>query len=68
MIELPEYWTKLVDPNSITVNLTAIGIPQNIYVERIFGNVVYIGGEFIDCFYTVFAERVDVAKLEVEIE
>ena len=67
-IELPEYWTKLVDPDSITVNLTAIGKPQELYVEDIIDNVVYIGGENVNCFYTVFAERVDVAKLEVEIQ
>ena len=66
-IELPEYWTKLVDPDSITVNLTAIGKSQGIYVEDIIDNVVYVGGENVNCFYTVFAERVDIAKLEVEI-
>ena len=66
-IELPEYWTKLVDPDSITVNLTAIGKSQDIYVEDIKDNVVYVGGENINCFYTVFAERVDTAKLEVEV-
>ena len=66
-IELPEYWTKLVDPDSITVNLTAIGKSQDIYVEDIIDNVVYVGGENVNCFYTVYAERVDVAKLEVEI-
>ena len=65
-IELPEYWTKLVDPESITVNLTAIGKSQDLYVESIIDNVVYIGGENANCFYTIFAERVDVAKLEVE--
>ena len=67
-IELPEYWTKLVDPDSITVNLTAIGKPQELYVEDIIDNVVYIGGENANCFYTVYAERVDVDKLEVEIQ
>jgi hypothetical protein len=66
-IELPEYWTKLVDPDSITVNLTAIGKSQDIYIEDIIDNVVYVGGENVNCFYTVYAERVDIAKLEVEI-
>ena len=66
-IELPEYWTKLVDPDSITVNLTAIGKSQDMYVEDIIDNVVYVGGENVNCFYTVYAERVDIAKLEVEI-
>jgi hypothetical protein len=67
-IELPEYWTKLVDPTSITVNLTAIGQSQDLYVEDIVNNVVYVGGKNVNCFYTVFAERIDVEKLEVEIK
>ena len=68
-IELPEYWTKLVDPNSITVNLTPIGSFQQIYVHDIVDNVVYVSGErAIDCFFTVWAERVDIDKLVVETE
>lgn len=71
-IELPDYWTKLVDPDSITVNLTPIGSHQKLYIDRIQDNCVYIGtdnlfGKAIDCFYTVFAERCDVEKLKVEI-
>jgi hypothetical protein len=69
VIELPEYWTKLVDPNSITVNLTPIGKFQQVYVENITDNVVYVGSEnAIDCFFTVWAERVDIDKLVVETE
>jgi len=70
IIELPEYWTKLVDPDSITVNLTAIGKPQNLYVEDIINNTVIVGNKSaeINCFYTVYAERIDVDKLEVEID
>jgi hypothetical protein len=66
VIELPEYWTKLVDPDSITVSLTAIGKAQNIFVKLVEDNTVHIGGDNINCFYTVFAERVDIAKLQVE--
>ena len=73
VIELPEYWTKLVDPNSITVNLTPIGKHQKLYVEDIRDNKVFVANEGMfasepNCFYTVFAERVDIAKLEVEVE
>jgi hypothetical protein len=67
-IELPEYWTKLVDPDSITVNLTAIGKSQDLYVEDIIDNVVHIGGDNINCFYIVYGERVDVEKLKVEYD
>ena len=67
-IELPDYWTGLVDADSITVNLTPIG-NRHIWVEEINNNKVYINSEdTIDCFYTVFAERKDVEKLIVEIE
>jgi hypothetical protein len=68
VIELPDYWTGLVDENSITVNLTAIGKAQDLYVEDIKDNKVYVGGSSINCFYTVFAERKDVDKLVVEFE
>lgn len=71
-IELPEYWTKLVDPDSITVQLTPIGKHQKLYVEDIIDNKVIVGNENlfgdIKCFYVVFAERCDVDKLEVEID
>ncbi len=66
-VELPEHWTGLVDEETITVNLTAIGSAQDLYVEKIENNKVYIHceGEF---FYTIFGERKDVDKLEVEYE
>ena len=68
IIELPEYWTELVDKNSITVNLTPIG-DNRVWIEEINNNKVYIDSNSdIDCFYTVFAERKDVEKLVVEIE
>jgi hypothetical protein len=69
VIELPDYWTGLVDPDSITVTLTPIGKSQNLYVKEIKDNKVKIGGSrSVDCFYTVWAERKDVAKLEVEFK
>jgi hypothetical protein len=72
-IELPEYWTKLVDSNSITVNLTPIAKHQNLYVESVSIKEVVIGNsnlidKNINCFYTVFAERIDVEKLQVEVD
>jgi len=71
VIELPDYWTALVDENSITVDITPIGAHQKLYVDRIENNKVYIGNENImskkiNCFYTVWAERKDVGKLDVE--
>ena len=73
IIELPDYWTALVDKNSITVDITPIGSHQKLYVDRIEDNKIYIGNENImnkkiNCFYTVWAERKDVGKLDVEGE
>ena len=68
VIELPDYWTGLVDEDTITVNLTAIGRGQDLWVEDVAENKVTVGGENINCFYTVFAERKDVERFEVEYE
>ena len=70
-IELPEYWRDLVDPDSITVQLTSVGSHQNLYVKKIEDNVVYIGNgnlfsNKIDCYYFIQAERKDIEKITVE--
>jgi hypothetical protein len=69
-IELPDYWKKLVDRNSISVQLQPIGAHQDIIVKRWDEKKVYLqaqGGMPIDCFYHIYAERKDVPKLEVEV-
>jgi hypothetical protein len=69
VIELPDYWTGLVHEDSITVNLTAIGYAQNLYVVEVSNNKVYIDSETHItpyCYYTIYAERKDVEKLVVE--
>ena len=73
IIELPEYWTGLVDADTITVDLTPIGKFQKLYVEKIEGNKVYIDndamfGGNVTCFYTVWGERKDVGKLDIEAD
>ena len=35
IIELPEYWDGLIDPESITVTLTQIGYSQDLIVDKI---------------------------------
>jgi hypothetical protein len=69
VIELPDYWTKLVDEDTITVSLTPIGNSVLPRVYRVINNTVEVfskeSGEF-DYYFTVFAERKDVEKLEVE--
>lgn len=66
IINLPDYWTGLIDEESITVNLTPIGKAQDFFIEDISDNKVFLGGNNINAFYTVFAERKDVNKLIVE--
>jgi hypothetical protein len=66
IIELPDYWTGLVHEDSITVSLTSVGSAQNIYVEKIENNKVYIGGNLEKAFFTVYGERKDIDKPTVE--
>ena len=72
-IELPLYWLDLVDPDSITVQLTPIGSHQSLYVKEIKDNVVYIGNgnlfsNKINCYYFIQAERKDINKIDVEYQ
>lgn len=61
IIELPEYWDRFVDPESITVTLTQIGYSQDLIVDRIeWGKKVIIRsglGANINCYYEVWAAR-----------
>ena len=73
IIELPEYWTKLVDPDSISVTLTPIGSHQNLYVQNIDINRIMIVNsnvinKKISCFFIVYGERCDIPKIKVEVE
>ena len=67
IIKLPDYWTGLVDEETITVNLT----PKNDYLHRVVNvsdnqvEIKAVDGE-IDCYFMILGERKDVAKLEVE--
>jgi len=64
IIQLPEEWEWLVDPDSITVQLTPIGTQQILYVQNIENNTVIINSNTpIDCFYYVQATRKDVDPL-----
>lgn len=70
VIELPEYWRGLIDPETITVNLTPHSFYQELYIKNIeWGcriNIINNAGGPIDCSYIVYAERKDVDKLEIE--
>ena len=70
VIDLPDYWPDLVDKDTITVNLTPQGHSQpNLFVKTHDNRSVVIESDRpIMTHYTIFAERKDVAKLEVEHE
>ena len=70
-IVLPKYWKDLVVMDSITVQLQPIGAHQDSIVKRWDDENIYLqaqGGLPINCFYHVYAERKDVAKLITEYE
>ena len=72
VIELPDYWSGLVDAETITVNLTPFGCHQELFVEKIeWGSRILIknnAGGPIKCHYTVYGERNDVEKNIPEYE
>ena len=70
-IILPNYWKKLVDFTTITVNLTPIGAHQNVIVKRIDEEKIYLqskGGMPINCFFHIYGTRADGERLIPEYE
>lgn len=72
VINLPEYWAGLVDPETITITLTQIGYSQDLIVEKIeWGQRILIKsgtGSNIDCYFMINGERKDGEKLIVEYQ
>ena len=71
IIKLPEYWKKLVDPNTITISVTPIGSHQNIFVKEFDSKEVVLESTeniSIHCFYHIFGERIDTERLIAEYE
>ena len=73
VIDLPSYWMGLIDYETLTVQLTAIGAHQNVIIKRIspIERRIYLqsqGGMPVDCFYHIMAERKDIEKLIPEYE
>jgi len=71
ILEMPDYWIGLVHIDSMTVDITAIGPNQDLYVESIAENgEITVGSntdEPLNYFYVVYGERKDIDKLEIEI-
>ena len=67
-IVLPDYWKDLVDPESITVNLTArkFAQPSLFVVDANAEKVIVKSDREINCDFVVYGTRKDIAKLEVE--
>ena len=72
VIELPEYWKGLINPETITVSLTQIGSSQDLMIDKIeWGSRIIVKSgtaSAIDCYFLVHAERIDGEKLIVEYE
>ena len=69
VIELPDYWTGLVDDDTVSVQLTPNKSFQQLYVEKIEDNKVYVKNMTnlpINCFSFIQAERKDIDKMVVE--
>jgi hypothetical protein len=68
VIDLPDYWTGLVNEDTITATLTPVGQYQELWIQSIINNQVVVGhtGNSVDCYYTVYGERKDTGKLIVE--
>lgn len=71
VIELPEYWSTLVDVSTTTVQFTSIGHYQKLFVKNVTEDSITVGSEDthilnIDCYYYIMAERKDIDKLIVE--
>ena len=69
IIDLPDYWRELVDPESITVSITPVGSHQSIVVQKIEDNRVFLDSDKpINCHYHVYGERMDGERLISEYE
>jgi hypothetical protein len=60
IIDMPDYWSGLVREETISVQLTPVGTPRQLSVEKIENNKVYIGGDDPgEYFYLLHASRYD---------
>ena len=69
LIDLPDYWSDLVDEDSITVQLTPKLYHQNLYVRSVDSEKVVVGSSedtTPEFYYLIHAERKDVDKMVVE--
>ena len=65
-IPIPDYWSELVDFDTLSVHLTQINSKKPIYFTFSDNTYIYINKKFT-FFYFICAERKDIDKLEVEL-
>lgn len=70
VIVFPDYWTDLVDEDSITVHLTPTSLNQDKLICTNVGNnqAMVHGANNENYFFIVYGERKDIPKLGVEID
>jgi hypothetical protein len=68
IIKLPDYWTGLIDEDSITVHLTSINGAYTHFVVDIRDNQIEIDSQngVINTYFIVHAERKDIEKVLLE--
>ena len=68
---MPDYWDGLVHLDSMTVELTALGPNQDLYVEAYADDgEITVGSNTeqpLNYFYVVYGERKDIGKLDIEV-
>jgi hypothetical protein len=71
-ITMPDYWDGLVDLDTMTVELTAIGSNQCLFVASMEANGDVVVGsntdEPLNYYYVVYGERKDIDKLTIEVD
>ena len=65
ILELPEYWSWLVDIESVTVMLTSY-CGDEIFVEEITESAVIVGGNNCEFSYVIYGEIKDIGKMDIE--
>jgi hypothetical protein len=70
IIELPEYWSWLVDEETITIQITPIGEFKKYVIKSISTTQIEIseieGTDNVNCFYIIHGERKDIDKMIVD--
>lgn len=71
IIKIPDYWKGLIDKESITVTLTQIGSSQDLIIDKIDEEDIYVrsgNNAYINCYYVIHASRIDGESLVIEYE